>query len=103
MPTTFKISRYDGPATIAGVAIPMVHLREQIDDGHLVRRSWHGTAEVDREQAPEITPEWGESTDRVTIELPGLGAGVCAIASMTLVNGYKWELELVGIGPSPMA
>lgn len=97
-----SISRYDGPASVNGVDFAEVHLSEHAEpegDGFL--KSWEGTVEVARGEAPEVSPDWATSGP-VEVRLPDGRTGNAYI-HMMLTDGRYSEVTLVGAGPSPMA
>ncbi|MCI4143049.1 hypothetical protein [Streptomyces sp. MMS20-AI2-20] len=99
---TFSLSRYDGPATVNGVPFAEVHLIEHAHtEGDGLLKSWEGTAEVARREAPGVSPDW--ALDVVQVQLPGGGEGTAYVHNMTLTDGRYWKLDLSGRGPSPMA
>jgi hypothetical protein len=100
---SFSLSRYDGPAVVNGVQFAEVHLSEHADsDGDGILKSWDGTAEVARSEAPEVSPDWATSGP-VEVRIPEGGSGNAYIHGMTLTDGRYWKVELSGAGPSPMA
>lgn len=101
---SFSLSRYDGPATVGGIHFSKVHLVESAEAGDsTVTRSWEGTAEVAKSEAPEVAPEWAFAPGPVPVRLPEGGVGSAYITDLTLTNGRFWSVELVGKGPAPMA
>lgn len=100
---TFDLYRYDGHASVNGVDFARVHLSEHADsDGGKIRRGWQGTAQVGRRAAPAVTPEWASIQGPVEVRLPEGGTGRAFIQGLTLTDGLFWEVELLGVGPSPM-
>lgn len=101
---TFSLSRYDGPATVHGVEFAEVHLVESAEPGeHTVVKSWEGTAEVAKREAPEVSLDWATTPDQVEIRLPEGGTGTAFIMNLTLIDGRFWKVDLLGRGASPMA
>ncbi|MEU0332222.1 hypothetical protein [Streptomyces sp. NPDC006193] len=103
---SFDLHRYDGPASVNGVAFARVRLSESAErHGEGVLKSWEGTAEVSRSTAPEVTADWA-SAGPVEVRLPEGGTGAAYITGMTLsgnaVGIETWTLDLTGKGPSPM-
>lgn len=98
----FTLSVYKGPASVANVPLPSVRFYEHAERGHDgVRKTWDGEANVNRDQAPDVTFEWGKSLGVFDVELPDGRTGKAFIKGMELANGRRWKLELGGLGPFP--
>ncbi|MEU9002993.1 hypothetical protein [Streptomyces sp. NPDC048551] len=103
---TFKLHSYDGPATVGGVGIPRARFWEGAEYGtEGVIRWWEGRVKCSRSDAPDLTPAWAAATADSIVEvvLPAVGQGSAYATAVTLTDGYRWEVELRGTGPSPMA
>ncbi|MEU4091832.1 hypothetical protein [Streptomyces sp. NPDC026673] len=102
--TSLSLSRYDGPARIGGIDFAEVHLSEHAGtESGESRMGWEGTAEVTRSEAPGIGPEWAVKPGPLEVRLPHGGVGSANIRSLSLTDGTFWVVELLGVGPSPMA
>ena len=100
---TFSLSQYDGPATIDGIRFTRVSLGEHADQAGIeIRKGWEGTAGVAKSEAPEVTPEWLQRPGTVQVALPEGGTGAACITGIALIDNRFWEIDLCGVGPSPM-
>lgn len=105
---TFALHHYDGPATVAGINFPRVRFWEEAESGSQgvpVIRWWEGGIKCSRLDVPDLTPTLVAAMVEGTVEVvvPDVGQGVAYATEVTLTDGYLWEVELRGRGPSPMA
>ncbi|MEU0179880.1 hypothetical protein ABZ312_01635 [Streptomyces sp. NPDC006207] len=102
--TSLSLSRYDGPATVGGIDFAEVHLREHAStESRESRTGWKGTVEAARSEVPGISPEWALKPGPLEVRLPTGRVGSANIRSLSLTYGDFWVVELLGVGPSPMA
>ncbi|MFE0626720.1 hypothetical protein ACFW3D_07090 [Streptomyces sp. NPDC058864] len=102
--TSLSLNRYDGPARVGGIDFAEVRLVEHAGtEGGESRKVWEGTAEANRSEAPGISPEWALKSGPLEVRLPHGAVGSANIRSISLAYGDIWVVELLGVGPSPMA
>lgn len=89
---------YSGSATVDGVRLPNVRLRENPRDGGL--RSWEGSASFSMTDAPDGFPSSLNVGNMAPLELPDGRAGQALITNVAF-NGGHWVVELQGSGPAP--
>lgn len=89
---------YHGPATVGGVRLPNVILREDFPDGGL--RSWEGSAAFSAADAPEGFPANLDLGAMASVELPDGRTGQALITNNAF-DGRQWTVELTGSGPAP--
>ncbi len=89
---------YRGSATIGGLLLPNVELRENASDGGL--RSWEGSASFPVSDAPEGFPRNFETGGPLPVELADGRRGEIFVQGVGF-DGSRWNVDLLGTGPAP--
>jgi hypothetical protein len=89
---------YRGPATIGGVPLPVVHLRETTGPDEILR-SWSGRSSFPVAEAPEGFPSNLDTNGPATVELPDGRTGTVLLE--VGFDGRSWTVDMTGTGPAP--